>query len=56
MTTQTTERPAQRPAGDLAAGFPGRYLSVTSFKRGWHQRCDASVACPTAGSYSHSPT
>jgi uncharacterized protein len=33
MTTQTTERPAQRPVADLEAVFPGRYLSVTSFKR-----------------------
>ena len=29
MTTQTLERPAT----DLAARFPGRYLSLTSFKR-----------------------
>ena len=33
MATQTTERPVQRPAADLEALFPGRYLSVTSFKR-----------------------
>jgi uncharacterized protein len=33
MATQTIERPAQRPAADLGALFPGRYLSVTSFKR-----------------------
>jgi uncharacterized protein len=33
MTTQTTERHAERTAGDLDALFPGRYLSVTSFKR-----------------------
>ena len=33
MTTQATERPVQRRALDLAARFPGRYLSVTSFKR-----------------------
>ena len=33
MATQTIERPAQRPAADLGAQFPGRYLSVTSFKR-----------------------
>ncbi len=33
MATQTTERAAQRPAADLEALFPGRYLSVTSFKR-----------------------
>jgi len=32
MTAQTIERPAQRPAADLEALFPGRYLSVTSFK------------------------
>jgi hypothetical protein len=33
MSTQTIERPVQRPAADLEALFPGRYLSVTSFKR-----------------------
>jgi uncharacterized protein len=33
MTTQIVERPVQRPAADLGALFPGRYLSVTSFKR-----------------------
>ena len=33
MATQTLERPVQRPAADLEALFPGRYLSVTSFKR-----------------------
>lgn len=33
MATQTTERPVQRAAADLDALFPGRYLSVTSFKR-----------------------
>ncbi len=33
MATQTIERPAQRPAADLNALFPGRYLSVTSFRR-----------------------
>jgi len=33
MATQTIERPVQRPAADLEAPFPGRYLSVTSFKR-----------------------
>lgn len=34
MTTQTIERPVQRPpAADLEALFPGRYLSVTTFKR-----------------------
>jgi uncharacterized protein len=33
MTTQTIERPVQEPAADLKARFPGRYLSVTSFKR-----------------------
>jgi PPOX class probable F420-dependent enzyme len=31
MATQTIERPVQRP--DLQARLPGRYLSVTSFKR-----------------------
>jgi PPOX class probable F420-dependent enzyme len=33
MTTQTLERPVQQPAADLEALFPGRYLSVTSFRR-----------------------
>ena len=33
MATQTIERPALRPAADLEGLFPGRYLSVTSFKR-----------------------
>jgi PPOX class probable F420-dependent enzyme len=33
MATQTIERPVPRPAVDLEALFPGRYLSVTSFKR-----------------------
>ena len=33
MATPTMERPVQRPAADLEALFPGRYLSVTSFKR-----------------------
>ena len=33
MTTQTIERPVQQPAADLEARFPGRYLSVTSFRR-----------------------
>jgi PPOX class probable F420-dependent enzyme len=33
MATQTIERPVMRPAPDLQALFPGRYLSVTSFKR-----------------------
>jgi PPOX class probable F420-dependent enzyme len=32
MTTQTIERPVDRPI-DLEAMFPGRYLSVTTFKR-----------------------
>ena len=32
MATQPIERPVQRPAADLEALFPGRYLSVTSFK------------------------
>ena len=32
MTTDTIERPVERPA-DLDALFPGPYLSVTSFKR-----------------------
>ena len=32
MTSQTIERPAERSV-DLEALFPGRYLSVTSFKR-----------------------
>lgn len=33
MATRTIERPVQRPTPDLDALFPGRYLSVTSFKR-----------------------
>ncbi len=33
MATQTIERSVQPPAADLEALFPGRYLSVTSFKR-----------------------
>ena len=33
MATQTIERPVERPIVDLDARFPGRYLSVTSFKR-----------------------
>jgi PPOX class probable F420-dependent enzyme len=33
MATQTIERPVARPSADPAALFPGRYLSVTSFKR-----------------------
>ena len=33
MATHTIERPVERPAADLEARFPGRYLSVTSFKR-----------------------
>jgi len=33
MATQTIERPVQRPAADLEALFPGRFLSVTSFKQ-----------------------
>ena len=33
MATQTSERPAQQTTPDLDALFPGRYLSVTSFKR-----------------------
>jgi PPOX class probable F420-dependent enzyme len=33
MATQTIKRPLERPAPDLEALFPGRYLSVTSFKR-----------------------
>ena len=33
MATQTSERPVQRPAADLDALFPGRFLSVTSFNR-----------------------
>jgi uncharacterized protein len=33
MATQTIERPVRRSAPDLRALFPGRYLSVTSFKR-----------------------
>jgi len=33
MTIQTPKRQVGRPAIDLDARFPGRYLSVTSFKR-----------------------
>ena len=33
MATQTLERSVHRPPADLRALFPGRYLSVTSFKR-----------------------
>jgi PPOX class probable F420-dependent enzyme len=33
MATQTIGRPVMRPAPDLKALFPGRYLSVTSFRR-----------------------
>jgi PPOX class probable F420-dependent enzyme len=33
MATQTIERPVERPAADLEARFPGRYLNVTSYKR-----------------------
>ena len=33
MATQTIERPVERPTADLEALFPGRYLSVTTFKR-----------------------
>ncbi len=33
MAIQTPERAAQRAVADLEALFPGRYLSVTSFKR-----------------------
>jgi uncharacterized protein len=33
MATQTIERRDPRPAGDLRRLFPGRFLSVTSFKR-----------------------
>ena len=33
MATQTIERPVRRSAADLETCFPGRYLSVTSFKR-----------------------
>jgi PPOX class probable F420-dependent enzyme len=33
MTTQTIERPVERSTPDLEALFPGRYLSLTSFKR-----------------------
>ena len=33
MATQTIERSTERPAAAPEAAFPGRYLSVTSFKR-----------------------
>jgi PPOX class probable F420-dependent enzyme len=32
MSTQTIERPVERPAADLKVCFPGRYISLTSFK------------------------
>ena len=32
MPIQTIERPVERPAVDLEALFPGRYLSLTSFR------------------------
>ena len=32
MATQTIERPVERTAADLEALFPGRYISLTSFK------------------------
>jgi PPOX class probable F420-dependent enzyme len=33
MATQTIERPPEQSRADLERLFPGRYLSVTSFKR-----------------------
>jgi hypothetical protein len=33
MATQTIERPVERHTADLATLFPGRFLSITSFKR-----------------------
>ena len=33
MATRTIESPVRRPAAHLSARFPGRFLSVTSFKR-----------------------
>jgi uncharacterized protein len=33
MATETIQRMVRRPAVDLDALFPGRYLSVTSFRR-----------------------
>lgn len=33
MATETIQRMVGRPAVDLDALFPGRYLSVTSFRR-----------------------
>ena len=33
MATQTIERPVRPSAADLQALLPGRFLSVTSFKR-----------------------
>jgi PPOX class probable F420-dependent enzyme len=33
MGTQTIQHPLQRRSTDLSALFPGRYLSVTSFRR-----------------------
>ena len=37
-TTQTTKSPVRRRAADPEALFPGRFLSVTSFKRDAHRR------------------
>ena len=36
MATQTIERQPKQSAVDLGALFPGRFLSITSFKRNGH--------------------
>jgi hypothetical protein len=48
MTTQTIERPVQPHPADLEALFPGRYLSVTSFKRDGTGVATPYGPCPTA--------
>jgi hypothetical protein len=50
MTTQTIEPSIQRPAADLRALFPGRYLSVTSFKRDGTGVATSTTSSRTASS------
>ena len=53
MATQMIERPVEQPTADVEARFPGRYLSITTFKRterALRRRCGS---CPTAGGCSH---
>ena len=45
MATQTIEHQLQRPAEDLEALFPGRFLSVTSFKRDGAEHSDTRLVC-----------